>query len=237
MAETPFFNKVRAIQFTGANTAEIKAATEATMGPSIVVTLTNVTSTAFTINYAEGSNPIYASQTRALNDWAVWRGPDTEPSFYTPTELATRFLSYPEVMALLAPSLPAAVAASRTTDLTVVRSIVTGTGATGFQVSATRAAEVNYKVSTSTTATIGGASTATVVLEVCPTNSATAGDWKEIGRVSNSQTITLAVALQSVQVLGGNLIGYVPAGYYAKLRSITSGTASASYLVGQETLL
>lgn len=116
-------------------------------------------------------------------------------------------------------------------------SLVTGTGATGFQVSSTRDTSVNYNVTSSTTATIGGASTVTVFLEVAPTNSATAGDWVEISRFSNGQTITLAVALQSVQTAAGNLGGVIPAGYYAKLRTVTSGTASSAYVSGQEVLI
>jgi len=116
------------------------------------------------------------------------------------------------------------------------RSTTTGTGATGFQISTGRDARVNYSLSLSTTATIGGASSATVVLEIAPTNSATAGDWVEIARVNNGQTISLAVVLQSVQTSAGVLSGTVPAGYYAKLRTITSGTASATYQSGQEVL-
>lgn len=119
----------------------------------------------------------------------------------------------------------------------VSRSLVTGTGAVGFQVSSTRDAAVNYNVSSSTTATIGGASSITVVLEIAATNSATAGDWVEISRVANGQTITLAIVLQSVQTAAGNLGGIIPAGYYAKLRTITSGTASGTYNSGQEVLL
>lgn len=117
------------------------------------------------------------------------------------------------------------------------RSLTTSTGAAGFQVSSTRDAAVNYNVTSSTTATIGGASSITVVLEIAPTNSVTAGDWVEISRFSNGQTITLALALQSVQTGAGSLGGVVPAGYYAKLRTISSGTASASYNTGQEVLL
>lgn len=117
------------------------------------------------------------------------------------------------------------------------RSLVTGTGATGFQVSATRDAIVNYNVLLSCTATIGGAAVATVVLEVAATNSATPGDWKEIARASSGQTITLAVVLQSVQTAAGQLSGVVPAGFFAKLRSTTSGTASATFNTGQEVLI
>lgn len=125
---------------------------------------------------------------------------------------------------------------SRTFTNNASHSTTTGTGATGFQVSSSHDARVNYSLSTSTTATIGGASTATAILEIAPTNSATAGDWVEIARVSNGQTITLAIVLQSIQTTSGVLSGTVPAGYYAKIRTITSGTASVTYSSGQEVL-
>lgn len=116
-------------------------------------------------------------------------------------------------------------------------SIVTTTSSTGFQVSATRPSVVSYSPVTSTTATIGGASSVTVSLEIAATNSTTPSDWTEIARFTNTQTITLAVILQSVQGAGAPLVGVVPAGYFARLRSATTGTSSASYAVGQETLL
>lgn len=124
------------------------------------------------------------------------------------------------------------------TESEVSHSIVTGTGATGFQVSASKNAMVNYNVTIATTATIGGSSDGTVVLEIAPTNSASAGDWKEIGRFRNGQAITLALALQSVQTIGGQIGGFIPAGYYAKLRSINNaGTPTYTYNSGQEVLL
>lgn len=103
-------------------------------------------------------------------------------------------------------------------------SLVTGTGATGTQVSATKDTWVTVTGSVSTTATIGGASSGHIFVEVAPTNSATAGDWVEKGRVGNSQTITLAIALNSVQVTEGSVIAFVPAGYYIKARSAGTGT-------------
>lgn len=116
-------------------------------------------------------------------------------------------------------------------------SIVTGTGATGFQISATRNAFVDYSVTIGTTATIGGSASGTVVLEVAPTNSATPSDWVEIARFTNGQSVTLALALQSVQTLAGQLNGMVTAGYYAKLRSINnSGTPTYTYNTGREVL-
>lgn len=116
-------------------------------------------------------------------------------------------------------------------------SIVTTTASTGFQVSSSRWSSVSYSPITSATATIGGASSVAVSLEICPTNSTTPGDWVEISRFNNSQTITLAVALQSIQGSGAPLVGWVPPGYFARIRDVLSGTSSASYAVGQETLI
>lgn len=108
----------------------------------------------------------------------------------------------------------------------------------GVQLSSTRDSFVSYSASISTSATIGGAATGYIVLEVCATNSATAGSWQEVARLSNSQTITLAVALQSIQVITGNLVAMVPAGYYERLRSVqSSGTPTFAYVSGQEVLL
>lgn len=108
--------------------------------------------------------------------------------------------------------------------------------ANGWQLSSTRDADVYYSCTTSTTATIGGASTATVVLEICATNSATAANWITVATASNSQTITLAIALQSVQVNTIPLSCTVPAGYFVRLRDTLTGTASASFVSGQEVL-
>lgn len=109
-------------------------------------------------------------------------------------------------------------------------SIQTSTGAVGTQLSATRNGWLTVQASISTTATIGGASTGDIVVEVAPTNSATAGDWVQKGIVGNSQTVTLAVILQSIQVVKGSAIVFVPAGYYAKVRSVT-GSGSPSYSI------
>lgn len=120
----------------------------------------------------------------------------------------------------------------------VSHSVVTGTGATGFQVSSSRNAWVSYSTTIVSTATISGNASGTVVLEIAPTNSATAGDWVEVSRFTNGQALTLALTLQSVQTTSAPLVGFVPAGYYAKIRSINnSGTPTYTYNSGQETLL
>lgn len=114
---------------------------------------------------------------------------------------------------------------------------VTATNQTGFQISSTRNTWVSYSVLISTTATIAGGSGGTVFLEIAATNSTTPGDWTTITQVSNSQTLTLAITLQSVQPNGLDMFGFIPAGYYVRLRSaITAGSPTFSYLAGQEVL-
>lgn len=120
---------------------------------------------------------------------------------------------------------------------TSTRSIVTGTGATGFQVSSTRDAEVRYSSTIVTTSSIAGSQNGTVVLEIASTDSATPAAWSEIGRCTNGTSYTLAVAIQGVSTQACQITGYVPAGYYAKIRSINnSGTPTYTYNSGQEVL-
>lgn len=120
------------------------------------------------------------------------------------------------------PSIPSMSAATRT---------ISGTG---FQISTTRGCNMYYTVQIVTTASIGSGATGYVVLETSPNNSA----WTEAGRIVNGQVITLAIALNSVQTTAGQISGYLPAGYYARLRSVnTTGTPTYSYISGQEVLL
>lgn len=119
------------------------------------------------------------------------------------------------------------------------RSLTTGTGATGFQVSATRDSLVNYSVTITTAVQIGLVTNVDgyAVLEIAPTNSSTPGDWVEIARTPQAQNVGLAIALSSTQKGGGNLTGMVPAGYYAKIRTVNAaGTPTYAYNSGQEVL-
>lgn len=118
------------------------------------------------------------------------------------------------------------------------RSLTTSTGAAGFQVSATRDALVNYSVTINTSVSLSGNATGYVALEIAPTNSATAGDWVEVGRTPSGQSGTLVIGLVLNQVGGGQIGTTIPAGYYAKLRTVnTSGTPTYTYNSGQEVLL
>lgn len=116
-------------------------------------------------------------------------------------------------------------------------SLVTGTGAVGTQISSTQASWVALTGSVSTTATIGGASSGDIIIEVAPTNSATPSDWIEWGRIGNSQTISLALALNSVQVTKGQVMAFLPIGYWIKARTNGSGSVSYSLLDAKQILL
>lgn len=119
------------------------------------------------------------------------------------------------------------------------RSIVTSTSSTGFQVSLTRSAIVCYEGVIQTTSTIGGPASGSVFLETADTNSTTPGDWTKIAEQTSSQTITLAIALQSVDGEAWSLTRVIPAGKYVRIRSQTnSGAVSISINANQqETIL
>lgn len=127
-----------------------------------------------------------------------------------------------------------ATAGTRTTS-TLSLSLV-GTGATGTQISSTKVSSVKLNVSTSTTSTIGGPSTSLVALKICSTNNATEASWTTVGTVENDQTITLALALNSVQAVKGQLCADIPAGWYVKLVNSGSGTHSEAFVAGQQTI-
>lgn len=111
-----------------------------------------------------------------------------------------------------------------------------GTGATGTQISATNDSTIRCNVSTSTTATIGGPSTSLVTLKKCATNDSTEGNWTSVAVFESDQTVTLALILNSVQVVKGQLIADVPAGWYVKLVNSGSGTHSEAFISGEKTI-
>lgn len=128
------------------------------------------------------------------------------------------------------------VAAGDTRTTSTQTLSLVGTGATGTQISATKASTVRFSVSTSTTSTIGGASTSLVSLKKCATNSATEGNWTTVAVLENDQTITLALVLQSLQVMKGQLATDLDAGWYVKLVNSGSGTHSEAFISGEKTI-
>ncbi len=99
-----------------------------------------------------------------------------------------------------------------------------------FQISTTKDAVAFYTVQISAAMTLGGGQTGTVFLETSPDNSV----WTEVGRVTNGNTGTLVIG---VAITNNNIFqvaGYIPSNYFVRLRS--TGTATISYIAGQETI-
>lgn len=113
------------------------------------------------------------------------------------------------------------------------RSLVTTTSSTGFQLSSTRDYNVNYSVYAQVTAIVLGTNTADVYLEIAATNSTTPGDWTTISRSGISVAGVVSTS-GNTQTVGG----FVPAGYYARIRvaatGANAGSAVFTYQVGQE---
>lgn len=106
-----------------------------------------------------------------------------------------------------------------------------------FQVSATRPAHVSYSPQITVTASIAGGQTGDVILEVSPSATFASG-VQTVAIAGLGQTYTLAIALQGVQPQTGCVAGIVPAGWYARLRTVNvTGSPVFSVRATQEAIL
>jgi hypothetical protein len=122
------------------------------------------------------------------------------------------------------------------TIITPVQSSSTRNLNTAFQISTTRPSMATYSGSITTTANIAGGQDGSIVLEIA-SDSGFSTNVQTLSSCRNSQTYTLAVALQGVQQIVTPLHGWVPAGYYVRLRTVsTTGTPVFSFVSGQEVL-
>jgi len=110
----------------------------------------------------------------------------------------------------------------------VVTRSITGTT---FTISTTKIAWVNYSVAITCTATIGSASSGTVSLQYSTNAGST---WVDVCQVKNSNTVTLAVVLNSVTIQQAVLSGVIPANALVRMTQATAGTTAISYVNGQE---
>lgn len=107
---------------------------------------------------------------------------------------------------------------------------------TVFQVSGSRDAVVQYAVQTTITASIAGGQDGDVFLDIASDSGFTA-NVQSLDVAPCSQTYTLAVALQGVQKCAAQVRGFVPAGYYARIRTVSNtGSPVFAYRLGQEVL-
>lgn len=108
---------------------------------------------------------------------------------------------------------------------------------TAFQISTTRATLVVYSVKITVTASITGGQDGDVILEVASDSGFTT-NVQTLSIVGSGQTYSLAVAIQGVQPQTSVVSGYVPIGYYTRLRTVNNtGTPTFTYRAGQEILM
>ncbi len=106
-----------------------------------------------------------------------------------------------------------------------------------YQISATRGAFVFYSVQITVTASISGGQDGDCILEIASDSGFTT-NVQTLQVSPGSQSYTLAIALQGVQKGSVNVSGYVPAGYYARIRTVNNtGTPAFLYRAGQEVLM
>lgn len=107
---------------------------------------------------------------------------------------------------------------------------------TVFQVSATRDANVSYAVQCTVTSSIGSGQDGDVFLDIAA-DAAFTTSVQSVDVSPCSQVVTLAIALQSVQKGAVSVRGFVPAGYYARIRTVNNtGSPAFLYRLGQEVL-
>lgn len=114
------------------------------------------------------------------------------------------------------------------TTFTASRAINSAT----FQVSLTKQACVFYTIRINCVATIGAASAGTVALQYSSNGGST---WIDIGQVENSNTVTLAIVLNSNTTQTSQISGIIPAGAIVRMNQTTSGTTTITYVRGNET--
>lgn len=116
-----------------------------------------------------------------------------------------------------------------------VPSPVTRTLNSNFTPNTTRPTLCIYTVTCSVTnPLLVGTSSATAVLEYS-TNGG--GSWQPASQAGNSSGVGVTVTLQLTNGQTGLIAGIVPANALTRIRTTTSGTASVTYVVGQETTL
>nr|DAI89607.1 MAG TPA: hypothetical protein [Caudoviricetes sp.] len=115
-----------------------------------------------------------------------------------------------------------------TTDNTVTRTINSST----YTISSTKPATVKYNIKIACTATIGSASSGKVLFQYS-TDGGT--NWIDAGEVENSNTVSLAIVLNSTTNQSGFIVWSVPANALCRLVPTTSGTTTITWIRGQET--
>jgi hypothetical protein len=106
-----------------------------------------------------------------------------------------------------------------------------------FQPSTTHDVLANYSVDVTTSLTLATGQSGTVIFEIA-SDSAFTLNVQSLCSYTNANTGTLAVGLGLTQIGTGNLTGYIPLGYYARLRTVNNTSTPTFTLKNtQEVLL
>lgn len=116
--------------------------------------------------------------------------------------------------------------------VTINSGITRPVNSTTYTVSTTNNARVYYTIDISCTASIGSASTGDVLLQYSTNGGST---YVSVGELKNSNTVTLAIVLNSVTVQRGVIAAEIPANALCRLVSTVAGTTTITYITGQET--
>lgn len=107
----------------------------------------------------------------------------------------------------------------------------------GFQISSSQSAMVTYSVDVACTLSLTTGQSGTVYLDMAQDSGFTTG-LQTISQFTNANTGTLTIGLNLTQTMTGVLSGFVPAGYYCRLRTVNNtSTPTFTYKIGQETLM
>lgn len=121
---------------------------------------------------------------------------------------------------------------ARVTTFGVVRVL-----GTAFQPSSTRDTLAFYSVQLTVVATLAGGQNGDVILEVA-TDSAFTQNVRTVAITGLGQTFGLSISISSTQPQTAQVSGVIPAGYYARLRTVNNtGAPTFIYRAGQETQL
>jgi hypothetical protein len=120
-------------------------------------------------------------------------------------------------------------AVTPTYNNTVTRPI----NSTTYTISSAQPARVYYTVTIQCTATIGSTASGSVLFQYSLNNGTT---WLDGSSVGNSNTVSLAVVLNSVNAQTGVISCEVPPNALCRMVSASAGTTSISYLRGVEIL-
>lgn len=112
-----------------------------------------------------------------------------------------------------------------------IHAVTRAINSTTFTPSSTLQATVTYTIQVSCTATIGSNASGQILLQYS-TNGGSS--WTDAGMVKNSNTVSLAIALNLVNIQVASITAVVPVGGLCRMAPTTSGTTTITYISGFE---